>query len=128
MSKHALMSVAAWIGLWKATPVMAHFREGLAGIVASRGGEYRPGGSDPGPERGSGPVRPGAKPCPGDPGQQANSTVTVSDITQDHRLTAAAAQVVSQSNPVTLQQAHDLIAAGMTRQAAVSLAVAAPEP
>jgi hypothetical protein len=34
-------------------------------------------------------------------GQQANSTVTVSDITQDHRLTAAAAQVVSQSRPMT---------------------------
>jgi hypothetical protein len=61
-------------------------------------------------------------------GQQANSTVTVSGITEDHRLTAATAQVISQSSPVILQQAHDLIAAGMTAQAAVFLAVAAPEP
>jgi hypothetical protein len=55
--------------------------------------------------------------------QAQNRVLAPAALVQNNLLTAAAAQVVSQSGRVTLQQVHDLITHGVEIGTAISLAV-----
>jgi hypothetical protein len=55
--------------------------------------------------------------------QAQNRVPAPAALVQNNLLTAAAAQVVSQSGRVTLQQVHDLITHGVEIGTAISLAV-----